>query len=68
MTHLDSSAGTSIDVINPADGEVVGRVAVESAESVRIKVDCLRANQKEWESMGARSRRDWLLSLSGLDP
>jgi acyl-CoA reductase-like NAD-dependent aldehyde dehydrogenase len=60
MTHLDSSAGTFIDVINPADGEVVGRVAVESAESVRIKVDCLRANQKDWESMGARSRRGWL--------
>ena len=61
MTHLDSSADMPIDVINPADGEVVGRVAAESAESVRVKVDCLRANQKDWEAMGARGRRDWLL-------
>ena len=61
MTHLDSSAGMPIDVINPATGEVVGRVPVESAECVRVKVDSLRANQKDWEAMGARSRRDWLL-------
>jgi acyl-CoA reductase-like NAD-dependent aldehyde dehydrogenase len=52
---------TSIDVINPADGAVVGRVPAESAEDVRAKVDCLRAHQKEWESIGAHGRKDWLL-------
>jgi acyl-CoA reductase-like NAD-dependent aldehyde dehydrogenase len=39
----------------------VGRVPAESAESIRVKVDCLRANQKAWESMGADSRKRWLL-------
>jgi acyl-CoA reductase-like NAD-dependent aldehyde dehydrogenase len=52
---------TFINVINPADGAVVGRVPAESAEDVRVKVDCLRAHQKEWESIGARGRKDWLL-------
>jgi acyl-CoA reductase-like NAD-dependent aldehyde dehydrogenase len=56
------STDRSIDVMNPADGALVGRVPVESVEGVRAKVDSLRANQQEWESMGARGRRDWLLS------
>ena len=29
---------------------------------MRAKVDSLRANQQEWELMGARGRRDWLLN------
>lgn len=58
MTHLPDAV---IEVVNPADGSVVGRVSAESAQSVRDKVDDLRTHQKDWESMGPRRRRDWML-------
>ncbi len=63
MTDPDSSEDVFIEVANPADGTVVGRVAAESAQTVGAKVDDLRVHQKDWESIGPRRRRDWLLTF-----
>lgn len=49
-----------ITVVNPANGTVVGQVAVASAQTVHAKVDRLRECQPEWESMGPRPRLRWL--------
>ncbi|MGV0792969.1 aldehyde dehydrogenase family protein [Mycolicibacterium sp. XJ1819] len=66
MTATTNSldAGQRLEVRNPADGQVVGAVAVHTAEQVAVLADELRAAQPEWEAIGARGRvrhlRDWL--------
>jgi acyl-CoA reductase-like NAD-dependent aldehyde dehydrogenase len=49
-----------IEVLNPATGERVGGVAVDSAESVAETVARVRANQLEWEALGIEGRYRWL--------
>ncbi len=56
-------AATEIEVRNPADGAVVGRVPVDSAETVAAKVRQLRLYQPEWEAIGPEGRKRWLLKL-----
>jgi len=57
-----------IEVLNPATGEAIGSVAVDSPERVAEVVARVRANQAEWEALGIEGRyrwlgrlRDWLL-------
>ncbi len=57
-----------IEVLNPATGETIGSVAVDSPERVAEVVARVRANQAEWEALGNEGRyrwlgrlRDWLL-------
>lgn len=50
-----------IEVHNPADGATVGVVPVETADDVAAKADELRLFQAEWEAIGARGRKEWLL-------
>jgi acyl-CoA reductase-like NAD-dependent aldehyde dehydrogenase len=64
----DPSGADPIEVINPATGERVATVPVDSPSSVAEKVARLRANQPEWEALGIEGRyrwlgrlRDWLL-------
>jgi acyl-CoA reductase-like NAD-dependent aldehyde dehydrogenase len=52
--------GERIEVLNPANGEAVGSVAVDSAESVAATVARVRANQADWEALGVEGRYRWL--------
>ena len=59
-----SPPGTEVvDVHNPATGELVGSVAVQSAEAVTAVVDELRAHQSSWEALGPDARAAWLRKL-----
>jgi acyl-CoA reductase-like NAD-dependent aldehyde dehydrogenase len=51
----------SISVHNPADGTVVGSVPIDTADAVAAKARELRLYQPEWEAMGAKGRKRWLL-------
>jgi acyl-CoA reductase-like NAD-dependent aldehyde dehydrogenase len=51
----------SIEVPNPADGKVAGEVPIETAEAVAAKVRELRLFQPEWEAIGPKGRKAWLL-------
>ncbi|MBP1820002.1 aldehyde dehydrogenase family protein [Mycobacterium sp. OAE908] len=53
----------TIEVRNPADGSVVGEVPNDSAETVAAKARELRLYQPEWEALGARGRKTWLLKF-----
>lgn len=54
---------STIEVRNPADGTVVGEVPNDSAETVAAKARELRLFQPEWEALGARGRKTWLLKF-----
>jgi betaine-aldehyde dehydrogenase len=55
-----SSEAETIEVLNPANGEAIGSVAVDSAESVAEAAARVRANQAEWEALGVEGRYHWL--------
>ncbi len=50
-----------ISVHNPATGKVVGSVPIDDAETVAAKARELRLFQPEWEAMGPRGRKKWML-------
>jgi len=52
-----------IEVRNPADGRVVGRVPDDSAAAVAKKGDELRTFQPQWEAIGPAGRQRWLLKF-----
>jgi len=58
-----SAAAESIEVHNPATGEVIANVPVDSPEAVAATVKRVRANQPEWEAMGIEARYHWLGKL-----
>ncbi len=64
-------APEQIEVLNPATGERVATVTVDSPASVAETVARVRATQAEWEAIGIEGRyhwlgklRDWLLDNS----
>ncbi len=58
-----SAEDGSIEVHNPASGEVIANVPVDSPEAVAATVERLRANQPEWEAIGIEGRYRWLGKL-----
>jgi len=67
----DQAPSETIEVLNPADGQPVGSVAVDSPERVAEVVARVRANQPAWEALGIEGRyrrlgrlRDWMLDNS----
>ncbi len=57
-----------IEVRNPANGELIATVPIDSPQAVAATVARVRANQPEWEALGIEGRyrwlgrlRDWLL-------
>jgi acyl-CoA reductase-like NAD-dependent aldehyde dehydrogenase len=52
-----------IAVRNPADGRVVGEVPNEMPEAVAVAARELRLFQPEWEAIGPRGRKAWLLKF-----
>ena len=63
IDQLSPSGTEALDVRNPATGEVVGRVAVQPAETVAALVDELRTHQSSWEALGPDARAVWLRKL-----
>jgi betaine-aldehyde dehydrogenase len=59
----NSAEADSIEVHNPATGEVIANVPVDSPEAVAATVKRVRANQPEWEAMGIEGRYHWLGKL-----
>ncbi|MBA3865799.1 MAG: aldehyde dehydrogenase family protein [Solirubrobacterales bacterium] len=60
-----------IEVLNPATGQPIAKVPVDSPAAVAATVARVRANQADWEAMGIEGRyhwlgklRDWLLDNS----
>lgn len=63
MTAIQPKTDVStITVRNPADGRVVGAVPIETPETVAAKARELRLFQPEWEALGPRGRKRWLLT------
>ena len=61
MTAVESKADT-ITVHNPATGAVAGTVPIDDAETVAAKARELRLFQPEWEEIGARGRKKWMMA------
>jgi acyl-CoA reductase-like NAD-dependent aldehyde dehydrogenase len=59
----NGSGAETIEVLNPANGETIGSVAVDSPGRVAEVVARVRANQAEWEALGIAGRRRWLGKL-----
>ena len=58
-----AGAAEKIEVKNPATGDLIASVAVDSPKSVAATVARVRANQADWEAMGIEGRRHWLGKL-----
>jgi acyl-CoA reductase-like NAD-dependent aldehyde dehydrogenase len=54
---------STVEVRNPADGSIVGEVPNDSADTVAAKAGELRLFQPEWEGLGPRGRKTWLLKF-----
>ncbi len=71
LNGAEAPAEERIEVLNPANGNTVGAITVDSPERVAATVARVRANQADWEAMGVEGRyhwlgklRDWLLDNS----
>jgi acyl-CoA reductase-like NAD-dependent aldehyde dehydrogenase len=58
-----AAAEERIEVRNPATGESIAELAVDSAAAVAATVARVRANQAEWEAIGIEGRYHWLGKL-----
>jgi acyl-CoA reductase-like NAD-dependent aldehyde dehydrogenase len=58
-----TSAPETIEVRNPATGETIASVPVDSPAAVAETVARVRANQVEWEAIGIEGRYHWLGKL-----
>ncbi len=56
-------AAETIEVRNPATGETIAQVPVDSPAQVAETVARVRANQADWEAMGIEGRFHWLGKL-----
>ena len=52
-----------LEVLNPATGESITTVAVDTPQSVAETVARVRANQPAWEALGNEGRYHWLGKL-----
>jgi len=56
-------AGDRIEVQNPATGELIREIGIDSPQRVREVAERVRANQAEWEALGNKGRYRWLGQL-----
>ncbi len=56
-------AAERIEVLNPANGEAVDSIQVDTPATIAATVARVRANQAEWEAMGIEGRYHWLGKL-----
>src|SRR6201747_725309 len=66
-----AAAPETLEVLNPATGETIAQLPIDSPEAVAKTVARVRAAQPDWEAMGIEGRyhwlgklRDWLLDNS----
>ncbi len=64
MTAVDPQTD-AITVYNPADGTVAGTVPIDDADTVAAKARELRLFQQDWQAMGARGRKKWMMKWQG---
>jgi acyl-CoA reductase-like NAD-dependent aldehyde dehydrogenase len=62
-TNGAAAAADAIEVNNPATGQLIKKIPVDSPETVAATVARVRANQPEWEAMGIEGRYHWLGKL-----
>lgn len=62
-TAIQNQSTETIDVQNPATGEIITEVQVDSPETVAATISRVRANQPAWEELGFKGRRQWLYKL-----
>ena len=60
---VSAPAADVIEVHNPATGQLIKSIPVDSPTAVAEKVARVRANQPEWEAMGIEGRYHWLGKL-----
>ncbi|WP_067814643.1 aldehyde dehydrogenase family protein [Nocardia inohanensis] len=58
-----STPGAEIEVRNPADGRVVGRVRDHTVSEVAAAVTELRRHQPAWAALAVRERAEWVMRL-----
>ena len=62
MTAVEPKADqATITVHNPADGRAVGSVPIDDSDAVAAKARELRLFQPEWEAIGPRGRKRWMM-------
>ena len=60
---IDSKTDSdAITVHNPATGLAVGTVPVDGPDTVAAKARALRAAQTQWEAIGPRGRKKWMMA------
>ena len=60
---FDQATTEQIEVLNPATGEKIAEVPVDSPQSVAETVARVRGNQAAWEALGIEGRYRWLARL-----
>ena len=63
---VDAAAGETMEVLNPATGEVIAEVPSCSAEDVDRAVDAARAALPEWLDATPQERGELLLKLASI--
>ena len=63
---VDSSDGATIDVINPATGQLVDTVPAATAEDVARAVQCAKAAQVEWNKVPVWKRAEYMMAFLDL--
>jgi 1-pyrroline dehydrogenase len=61
---VESSTGETIEVLNPATGEVIAEVPRSSAEDVGRAVDAAKEAWSDWKGKTPRDRMELLLALA----
>ena len=62
-TGTNAGSQERIDVHNPATGDLIATVEIDSPETVAETVARVRSNQAEWEAIGIEGRYRWLSKL-----
>ena len=60
---VDSSDGQTIEVTNPATGEVIDTIPAATPEDIKNTVDIAKAAQKGWAKVPAYERAELLMSV-----
>ena len=63
---VESSSGETMEVLNPATGEVIAEVPRSGAEDVERAVDAAKKAWAEWQSKTPKDRMELLLALADL--
>jgi len=63
---VDSTSGETMEVLNPATGEVIAEVPRGTAEDVELAVDAARRAWREWQDKTPKDRMELLLKLADI--